>query len=145
VSNAQKAFTGEWSKYTGEKRGIMLHKLADLILEHADELAYFESFCSGIPISFVKRGIPSMASVFRCKLLLTKANLQNLMRSSLTPMQIMLDGPTNTKGIFSRPLMGFTRLLNMNRSGSVLVLLLGMLLFFSSPGNLLLLWQPATP
>ncbi|KAJ5924920.1 hypothetical protein N7454_007559, partial [Penicillium verhagenii] len=65
VSNAQQAFTGEWSKHTGEKRGILLHKLADLILEHADELAYFESLCSGIPISFVKRGVSSMASVFR--------------------------------------------------------------------------------
>ncbi|KAL3474449.1 aldehyde dehydrogenase domain-containing protein [Aspergillus californicus] len=65
VSYAQAAFTGEWSTYSGEKRGILLHKLADLIMEHAEELAYFESRCSGIPVSFVRRGIPSMASVFR--------------------------------------------------------------------------------
>jgi acyl-CoA reductase-like NAD-dependent aldehyde dehydrogenase len=67
VAYAQAAFTGDWSSYSGEKRGLILHKLADLILEHADELAYFESLCSGIPVSFVRRGIPSMASVFRCE------------------------------------------------------------------------------
>lgn len=66
VSRAQAAFEGPWGSYTGEQRAVCLQKFADLIMGHIEELAYFESICTGRPISFIKREIPRVASVFRC-------------------------------------------------------------------------------
>jgi acyl-CoA reductase-like NAD-dependent aldehyde dehydrogenase len=58
---------GEWSKYPGNKRGACLNKLADLIDQHAEEIAYFESIATGRPISFVLSEIPRVSDVYRCK------------------------------------------------------------------------------
>jgi len=68
VACASKAFkSGPWAKFTGAQRAKCMNKLADLIDEHAEELAYFESLCSGRPYSQVMRGdIPRVAGVYRC-------------------------------------------------------------------------------
>jgi acyl-CoA reductase-like NAD-dependent aldehyde dehydrogenase len=70
VANAREALNGTWGRLTGAQRGIALNKLADLIIEHTEEIAYFESICSGTPISFLIQSIPSVAAVYRCKFLL---------------------------------------------------------------------------
>lgn len=67
VDHALEAFeTGPWSSFTGEKRGICLNRLADLIEEHVEEIAYFESIASGRPLTATQRDVPMFAKVFRC-------------------------------------------------------------------------------
>lgn len=68
VSAAAQAFkTGEWPTATGIQRAKYLNRLADLIDENAQALAYFESLASGRPVSMVLRGdLPRVADVFRC-------------------------------------------------------------------------------
>ena len=52
VKAARKAFEeGPWSKTTATDRGRILSKLADLIMEHRDELAELETMDNGKPIS----------------------------------------------------------------------------------------------
>ena len=52
VKAARKAFEeGPWSKMTATDRGRVLSKLADLIMEHRDELAELETMDNGKPIS----------------------------------------------------------------------------------------------
>jgi aldehyde dehydrogenase (NAD+) len=52
VKAARKAFEeGPWSKMTATDRGRILSKLADLIMEHRDELAELETMDNGKPIS----------------------------------------------------------------------------------------------
>ncbi|KAL6229378.1 hypothetical protein BDW75DRAFT_235257 [Aspergillus navahoensis] len=65
VANARRALNGPWGRFTGEQRGIALNKLADLIIEHTEEIAYFESICSGAPISFLVQSMPNVAAVYR--------------------------------------------------------------------------------
>jgi acyl-CoA reductase-like NAD-dependent aldehyde dehydrogenase len=69
VDFATEAFeTGPWSKFTGVQRGKCLNKLADLIEEHGEELAYLESIASGRPVSMVKLAdISRSADVWRCE------------------------------------------------------------------------------
>ncbi|KAF5290054.1 hypothetical protein FQA39_LY14835 [Lamprigera yunnana] len=48
VKAAKKAFeTGEWSKISARERGQLLHRLADLMHQHREELATIESLDSG--------------------------------------------------------------------------------------------------
>ncbi len=52
VKAARKAFEeGPWSRTTATDRGRILSKLADLIMEHRDELAELETMDNGKPIS----------------------------------------------------------------------------------------------
>ena len=70
VSAAKNAFTtGPWSTFTGAKRAACLNKFADLLESNANELAYLDSICMGMPAA-VNSGfvVPMTASVFRCKL-----------------------------------------------------------------------------
>lgn len=68
VEYASAAFkTGKWSKLSGAERGKCLNKLADLIDENVDRIAYMESIASGRPISFVKTEIPMVSAVYRCR------------------------------------------------------------------------------
>lgn len=69
VDSAKAAFeTGPWATATGATRAKCLNKLADLIDQHAEELAYLESLCSGRPYSMVLRGdMPRVSGVFRCE------------------------------------------------------------------------------
>ncbi|WP_297254660.1 aldehyde dehydrogenase family protein [Bosea sp. (in: a-proteobacteria)] len=50
VKAARRAFeTGPWARMTPSARGRLLHKIGDLILEHADELAELEAIDNGKP------------------------------------------------------------------------------------------------
>ncbi len=50
VDSAQSAFVGDWSLLTPSQRGRMLWALADLVDEHADELATLETLEVGKPL-----------------------------------------------------------------------------------------------
>jgi len=55
VRAARAAFEhGPWRKTLASERGRMLHRLADLIEKHADELARLESLDNGKPVSVAK-------------------------------------------------------------------------------------------
>lgn len=69
VACASTAFKkGPWAKFTGAQRAKCLNKLADLIDEHAAELALFESVCSGRPYTQIMHGdMPRVSGVYRCE------------------------------------------------------------------------------
>lgn len=55
VKAARKAFeAGPWRKMSGRERGKILHRLADLMEEHADELAALETLDNGKPLAASK-------------------------------------------------------------------------------------------
>jgi aldehyde dehydrogenase (NAD+) len=55
VRAARAAFEhGPWRKTMASERGILLHRLADLMEKHADELAALESLDNGKPVSVAK-------------------------------------------------------------------------------------------
>lgn len=54
VAAAKAAFKGPWKKYTGAQRAACMNKFADLIEEHADELAKLESISMGQPMGVAK-------------------------------------------------------------------------------------------
>src|SRR5215469_11790622 len=55
VKAARNAFEkGSWRKMQASDRGRMLHRLADLIEQHADELAAIESLDNGKPVGVAK-------------------------------------------------------------------------------------------
>jgi phenylacetaldehyde dehydrogenase len=55
VKAARRAFeSGPWSKMTPSARGRLLHRIGDLILEHADELAALEAIDNGKPMAVAK-------------------------------------------------------------------------------------------
>jgi aldehyde dehydrogenase (NAD+) len=56
VQAARKAFEGgPWRKMHASERGQLLHRLADMIERHADELAQLESLDNGKPVSVARR------------------------------------------------------------------------------------------
>lgn len=56
VSSARASFeSGVWSRISTDKRQSCLLRVRDLILEHADELAYLECCNTGIPLSQLRR------------------------------------------------------------------------------------------
>jgi phenylacetaldehyde dehydrogenase len=67
VRAARQAFeTGPWSSMTGEDRGNLMWKLADLIDQHADELSEIETLDNGKPIRVSRRGdLPYASKHFR--------------------------------------------------------------------------------
>jgi phenylacetaldehyde dehydrogenase len=55
VKAARRAFeSGPWARMTPSARGRLLHKIGDLILEHADELAALEAIDNGKPKAVAK-------------------------------------------------------------------------------------------
>ena len=54
VKAARTAFEGPWRKMQASDRGRMIHRLADLIEKHADELAALESLDNGKPLAIAK-------------------------------------------------------------------------------------------
>jgi aldehyde dehydrogenase (NAD+) len=54
VKAARTAFEGPWRKMRASERGRLLHRLADLIEKHADELARLETLDNGKPLSVAK-------------------------------------------------------------------------------------------
>ena len=67
VAAARKAFeSGVWPKLTPSQRGRLLWKLADLIEQHAEELAQLETLNNGKPIKYSRGGdVPLTADHFR--------------------------------------------------------------------------------
>lgn len=67
VESADKAFRGSaWQALTPTQRGNLLLKLADLVEQHADELAELELLDTGKPITQLKAGeIPLVVDIIR--------------------------------------------------------------------------------
>src|SRR5580693_1774895 len=55
VEAARRAFEGSWRTMRAAERGHILHKWADLLKKHSDEIAELESLDAGKPISAVLR------------------------------------------------------------------------------------------
>jgi phenylacetaldehyde dehydrogenase len=49
VQAARRAFTGPWSRMSPSERGRIIHRLGDLVAEHAEELAELDSLDNGKP------------------------------------------------------------------------------------------------
>uniref|UniRef100_A0A0B7KJ19 aldehyde dehydrogenase (NAD(+)) n=1 Tax=Bionectria ochroleuca TaxID=29856 RepID=A0A0B7KJ19_BIOOC len=60
VAAATAAFNGPWRSLTGAQRGDLLHKFADLLNDHLDQVSSLETGSMGIPIS-VSRMFASVA------------------------------------------------------------------------------------
>jgi aldehyde dehydrogenase (NAD+) len=67
VHAARVAFeTGPWRKATASQRGLLLHRLADLIEKHADELAQLEALDNGKPYSVASAAdLPLVIACYR--------------------------------------------------------------------------------
>lgn len=67
VKAAREAFdTGPWSRVTPSDRGRMIWKLADLLEQHAEELAQLEALNNGKPLASALHGdVPLSADIFR--------------------------------------------------------------------------------
>lgn len=67
VHAARVAFeTGPWRKSTASQRGLLLHRLADLIEKHADELAQLEALDNGKPYSVASAAdLPLVIACYR--------------------------------------------------------------------------------
>jgi aldehyde dehydrogenase (NAD+) len=67
VHAARVAFeTGPWRQATASQRGLLLHRLADLIEKHADELAQLESLDNGKPYSVAAAAdLPLVVACYR--------------------------------------------------------------------------------
>jgi aldehyde dehydrogenase (NAD+) len=55
VHAARKAFEGAWGAMRAADRGLLLHRLAQLLEDHAEELVELESLDAGKPIAAVRR------------------------------------------------------------------------------------------
>ncbi|MBV9166701.1 MAG: aldehyde dehydrogenase family protein [Solirubrobacterales bacterium] len=66
VKAARRAFDeGPWGKLTPSERGRLVHRIGDLIMEHADELATLETLDNGKPFAVAKAAdIPLSADLF---------------------------------------------------------------------------------
>lgn len=69
VSNARAAFAkGPWSMWPGKQRAAVIYKLAELIEENAQSIAYLESISSGRIIAMLLDEITRVANSLRCVL-----------------------------------------------------------------------------
>ncbi len=67
VRVARNAFEGDaWREITPATRSLLLHKLADLIEENGEELAYLETLDNGMPLS-ISQSVAVTASVNCCR------------------------------------------------------------------------------
>jgi phenylacetaldehyde dehydrogenase len=67
VRAARRAFThgSEWRRMSPSDRGRLIHRVGDLILEHADELAMLESLDNGKPLAVARAAdVPLAADLF---------------------------------------------------------------------------------
>jgi aldehyde dehydrogenase (NAD+) len=66
VARAKAAFeSGVWSEIPGRERAKVMWKIADLIDEHADEIAALDSLNTGMPLLHAQLGLPNCAEFFR--------------------------------------------------------------------------------
>lgn len=61
VAAARRALEGPWSELPATERGRLIGRLADLVEEHADELAQIESLDNGKPVTFARAGDLALA------------------------------------------------------------------------------------
>ena len=65
VAAARKALDGPWAKLTPSERGRIVHRIGDLIMEHADELAELETLDNGKPKAVaLAADVPLAADLF---------------------------------------------------------------------------------
>ncbi|MFL5806801.1 MAG: aldehyde dehydrogenase family protein [Roseiflexaceae bacterium] len=64
VQAAQRALDGAWGRYTATERGRLLMRLAQQVLDHAEELAQIEARDTGKPISTARNDIQVLARYF---------------------------------------------------------------------------------
>ncbi len=66
VKTARAAFEhGAWPSMTPSERGRLIHRIGDVILEHADELATLECLDNGKPLAIARAGdVPLAADLF---------------------------------------------------------------------------------
>ena len=66
VAAARRAFEdSDWSRLTASKRGRLIWRIGDLLLEHADELAEIESLDNGKPVGVARAAdVPLAADLF---------------------------------------------------------------------------------
>ncbi|HEX4273032.1 MAG TPA: aldehyde dehydrogenase family protein [Rhizomicrobium sp.] len=65
VRAARAALDGPWGRMSPSARGRLIHRIGDLILEHADELAQLESLDNGKPFSVARvADVPLSADMF---------------------------------------------------------------------------------
>lgn len=68
VCNARKAFTsGPWRSWSGEQRAAAINKLADLMDQNAEAIAYLESISSGRLIAMLVDEVSRTTKALRCK------------------------------------------------------------------------------
>ena len=66
VARAKAAFeAGVWSELPGRARAKIMWRIADLIDEHAEELAQLDSLNTGMPLMQARLGLPNCAEFFR--------------------------------------------------------------------------------
>ncbi len=66
VARAKASFeAGVWSELPGRARAKVMWKIADLIDEHADEIAQLDSLNTGMPLMQATLGLPNCAEFFR--------------------------------------------------------------------------------
>ena len=66
VDAATRCLKGPWSRLSGHERGNLLWKVGELILAHAEELAFLETLDMGKPISDLRAiDIPHLANTFK--------------------------------------------------------------------------------
>lgn len=66
VARAKATFeSGVWSDLPGRDRAKIMWKIAELIDEHADELAQLDSLNTGMPLLHAQLGLPNCAEFFR--------------------------------------------------------------------------------
>jgi phenylacetaldehyde dehydrogenase len=61
VDAARRALNGPWSRLPATERGRLIGRLADLVAEHAEELAQIESLDNGKPLAFALAGDLALA------------------------------------------------------------------------------------
>ena len=65
VRAARAAFEGPWSRLNPSERGLLIHRIGDLIMENADELAELDSLDNGKPVGVARAAdIPLAADLF---------------------------------------------------------------------------------
>ncbi|MEB3049979.1 aldehyde dehydrogenase family protein [Mycolicibacter sp. MYC123] len=66
VARARASFeSGVWSEIPARERAKVLWRVADLIEEHADELAQIDSMNTGMPLTQAQMIVPTCAEIFR--------------------------------------------------------------------------------
>lgn len=102
VRAAKEAFEhGEWSRMNPRDRGVLMHKLADLMEIHKEELASIESLDSGAVYTLALKTHVGMSIDTWRELDLPSCLLRNSSRG-LCFQDILPDGQTKSRGILFR-------------------------------------------